>query len=220
MPVCPPNSDCLGPPRAGRVPPAGLAPLSQNKEPPPQRPWFELSERCARFSRVFGFSFGELLLICMVALVAVGPKKLPGMLHTLGQWLRKIRNMTSEVRSQSGIDELLRAEGLHGGLNELRGLLRGVQHEVLEPPRPVVNPTQAPVPAPIEDPYANLDIDVSREYPLEGADSYGALPDDLLDNDPVKSESPAATSSEPVKSESPAPSEPVKSETPAGTPSV
>src|SRR5450432_3791368 len=76
----------------------------------PQTPWFELSERCAKFSRVFGFSFGELLMICMVALIAVGPKKLPGMLHTLGQWLRKIRNLTSEVRSQTGIDELLRSE--------------------------------------------------------------------------------------------------------------
>ncbi len=152
-------------------------------------PRFELSERCAKFSRVFGFSFGELMVICVVALVAVGPKKLPGMLHTLGQWLRKIRNLTSEVRTQTGIDELLRSEGLHGGLNELRGLLRGAHVNPFEPPR------HDPLPArvPIEDPYANLDIDVSREYPLEGADSYGALPDDLLDDDTVKSESPAPT---------------------------
>jgi sec-independent protein translocase protein TatB len=131
---------------------------------------------------VFGFSFGELLLICVVALIAVGPKKLPGMLHTLGQWLRKVRNLTSEVRSQTGIDELLRSEGLHGGLNELRGLLRGGHGNPFEAPQ------QAPARAPIEDPYANLDIDVSREYPVEGADSYGALPDDLLDDDTAKSE--------------------------------
>jgi sec-independent protein translocase protein TatB len=122
-------------------------------------------------------------MICVVALIAVGPKKLPGMLHTLGQWLRKVRNLTSEVRSQTGIDELLRSEGLHGGLNELRGLLRGGHANPFEPPQsaPVVR-------IPIEDPYANLDIDVSREYPLEGADSYGALPDDLLDDDTLSSE--------------------------------
>jgi sec-independent protein translocase protein TatB len=141
---------------------------------------------------VFGFSFGELLLICVVALVAVGPKKLPGMLHTLGQWIRKLRNLTSEVRSQTGIDELLRAEGLHGGLNELRGLLRGGHANPFEAPQHV-----APARVPIEDPYANLDIDASREYPLEGADSYGALPDDLLGDD--------AAPSDTVKSESPAP---------------
>jgi sec-independent protein translocase protein TatB len=143
---------------------------------------------------VFGFSFGELLMICVVALIAVGPKKLPGMLHTLGQWLRKIRNLTSEVRTQTGIDDLLRSEGLHGGLNELRGLLRGGHSNPFEPPH------AAPVPArvPIEDPYANLDIDVSREYPLEGADSYGALPDDLLDDDAPKIESPAPTPTQTV----------------------
>ena len=126
------------------------------------------------------------MVICVVALIAVGPKKLPGMLHTLGQWLRKLRNLTSEVRSQTGIDELLRAEGLHGGLNELRGLLRGAHGNPFEP----VHPPAAAPPArtPFEDPYANLDIDVSREYPLEGADAYGALPDDLLDEEPVKVE--------------------------------
>jgi sec-independent protein translocase protein TatB len=135
---------------------------------------------------VFGFSFGELLMICVVALIAVGPKKLPGMLHTLGQWLRKIRNLTSEVRSQTGIDDLLRAEGLHGGLNELRGLLRGAHSNPFEPPQPAAVP--APARGALEDPYANLEVDVSREYPLEGADSYGALPDDLLDDHAPKSE--------------------------------
>jgi sec-independent protein translocase protein TatB len=138
---------------------------------------------------VFGFSFGELLVICVVALIAVGPKKLPSMLHTLGQWLRKLRNLTSEVRTQTGIDDLLRSEGFHGGLSELRGLLRGAQPHPFDVPR--VEPQ--PVRAPIEDPYANLDIDVSREYPLEGADSYGALPDDLLDDEPPKTESESKT---------------------------
>jgi sec-independent protein translocase protein TatB len=148
---------------------------------------------------VFGFSFGELLLICVVALVAVGPKKLPGMLHTLGQWLRKLRSLTSEVRSQTGIDELLRSEGLHGGLNELRGLLRGGHTNPFEAPQPALPPARAP----IEDPYANLDIDASREYPLEGADSYGALPDDLLDDDAAKTETETET-----ETESPAPTQP------------
>ncbi|MEO7032843.1 MAG: twin-arginine translocase TatA/TatE family subunit [Polyangiaceae bacterium] len=139
---------------------------------------------------MFGFSFGELLVICVVALIAVGPKKLPGMLHTLGQWLRKIRNITTEVRNQTGIDDLLRSEGLHGGLNELRGLLRGGHANPFEPPQSP--PAQHVTHTVHEDPYANVDIDVSREYPFEGADSYGALPDDLLNNDPPQPEAPAA----------------------------
>lgn len=126
---------------------------------------------------MFGFSFGELMVICVVSLIAVGPKKLPGMLKTLGQWLRKLRNLTTEVRSQTGIDDLLRSEGIHGGLNELRGLLRGGHHNPFETAAPVARTV-------VEDPYANLDIDPTREYPLEGADAHGALPDDLLGDDP------------------------------------
>src|SRR3954468_13126882 len=79
-------------------------------------------------------------MICVVALIFVGPKKLPGMLHSLGQFLRKLRNMTNDVRNQTGIDQLLRAEGLHGGLNELRGLLR-VNHGISFAPPHVSTPT-------------------------------------------------------------------------------
>src|SRR6187431_2849199 len=134
-------------------------------------------------------------MICVVALIAVGPKKLPGMLHSLGQFLRKLRNMTNDVRNQTGIDQLLRAEGLHGGLNELRGLLR-VNHGISFDPPHVSPPTISEhtnsepivstpiVHAPIDDPYAHMDIDSTREYPPEGADAYGALPDDLLPEKP------------------------------------
>ncbi len=127
---------------------------------------------------MFGLSFSELVVIAVVALVAVGPQRLPGMLHTMGQWVRKLRQMTTEVRAQTGIDDILRAEGLHGGLNELRTLVRG-QHGA-EPRRQ-------------DDPYANLDVDASREYPLEGPDAYGALPDDLLDEASDDSERADAT---------------------------
>ena len=161
---------------------------------------------------MFGFSFSELLMICVVALIAVGPKKLPGMLHTLGQFIRKMRNMTNDVRNQTGIDQLLRAEGLHGGLNELRGLLR-VNHGLsFDAPHVSTTPTTvepaalaeptlaAPIAhSPIDDPYAHIDIDTTREYPPEGADAYGALPDDLLPYEPAvsaqASDSPAPQAS-------------------------
>jgi sec-independent protein translocase protein TatB len=123
---------------------------------------------------VFGLSLTELVVIAVVTLVAVGPQRLPGMLKTLGEWIRKLRRMTTEVRAQTGIDDILRAEGIHGGLNELRGLVRG---QFNEPPRRGAAPA---------DPYnSGIDTDPTREYPLEGADAAGALPDDLFD-EPLK----------------------------------
>ncbi|MFZ5897354.1 MAG: Sec-independent protein translocase subunit TatA/TatB [Myxococcota bacterium] len=130
---------------------------------------------------MFGFSFGEFVLICVVALVAVGPQKLPGLLRTLGQWIRKARTMLHDMRAQSGIDEILRAEGLHGGLNELRHLVRSntaFPTDLMSSPAPVI-PAPPSAPPSHDDPYGGVDIDVSKEYPPEGADSYGALPDDL-----------------------------------------
>ena len=118
---------------------------------------------------MLGLSFSELLVVAVVALLAVGPQKLPGLLRTLGQWARKLRIMTHEMRAQSGIDDVLRAEGLHGGITELRSLMRG-QASLLQqplyvpppPPPPPSVPTESapalPNPAPEPDPpRARLD---------------------------------------------------------------
>ena len=121
---------------------------------------------------MFGLSFFEVVVIGIVALLAVGPRRLPAMLRDLGTWLRKLRKMTIDVRAQTGIDDILRAEGLHGGLSELRGLMRGA-------------PAPAPTYRPYENPSTNIEIDVSREYPPEGADAKGAIPDDLVEETPM-----------------------------------
>jgi sec-independent protein translocase protein TatB len=119
---------------------------------------------------VFGVSFTEFLVLGTVALLVLGPEKLPGMLRTMGQWIAKLRKLSTEVRHQSGIDEVLRAEGFDGGLNELRSMMRGGAAGM-------AMHTPAPVRQPLPDPFV---ADKSREYPAEGPDAYGALPDDLV----------------------------------------
>jgi len=49
---------------------------------------------------VCGIGWGELLVIGMVALVAIGPKELPGVLRTVGQWTGKLRRMAAEFQNQ------------------------------------------------------------------------------------------------------------------------
>src|SRR5438874_9948810 len=49
---------------------------------------------------MFDIGWGELLVIGMVALVAIGPKELPGALRALGQWMAKIRRMATEFQNQ------------------------------------------------------------------------------------------------------------------------
>jgi sec-independent protein translocase protein TatB len=124
---------------------------------------------------VFGISFSEFLVLGTVALLVLGPEKLPGVLRTLGKWLAKLRKLTTEMRTQSGIDDVLRSEGFAGGLSEFRSLIRGgIGSSVFAHHSPTLS---APSRASAVDHFAP---DKSREYPAEGVDAYGALPEDLV----------------------------------------
>ena len=49
---------------------------------------------------MFDIGWSELLLIGVVALIVIGPKELPGVLRTLGQWMTKVRRMATEFQNQ------------------------------------------------------------------------------------------------------------------------
>jgi sec-independent protein translocase protein TatB len=49
---------------------------------------------------MFDIGWGELVVIGIVALIAIGPKELPGVLRTMGQWMGKVRRMASEFQNQ------------------------------------------------------------------------------------------------------------------------
>jgi sec-independent protein translocase protein TatB len=49
---------------------------------------------------MFDLSWGELLIIGMVALIAIGPKELPGVLRGIGHWMGKVRRMASDFQDQ------------------------------------------------------------------------------------------------------------------------
>lgn len=109
----------------------------------------------------------EIAVIGVVALVVVGPQKLPGMLRTIGEWVGRLRRMVTEVRAQTGIDDILREEGIDG-VKELRSLLRGelagLQHQRSR----------------VADYEGAGEPDLRDEYPVEGADAGDALSEDLV----------------------------------------
>ena len=49
---------------------------------------------------MFDISWTEFLLIGVVALIFIGPKELPSVLRTLGQWTRRIRSMAADFQNQ------------------------------------------------------------------------------------------------------------------------
>jgi sec-independent protein translocase protein TatB len=136
---------------------------------------------------VFGLSFGELMVLLIVAIVVMGPKELPKMLRKAGQWAGKLRRMASDLRAQSGIDDALRSEGLAEDIAEIRKLARGEIDGVVAAGRSagravedVPGSPYTAVGEPVVHDRDDVFVDREREYPREGCDSYGALPDTAI----------------------------------------
>ncbi len=69
------------------------------------------------------FSWSEIVLIAVVALIFIGPKELPAALHMLGQAAGKLRRSAEEFRRH--FEESMREAGyddLHKNINDLRSL--------------------------------------------------------------------------------------------------
>lgn len=137
-----------------------------------------------------GVSGTELVLIIIVALVVAGPKDLPRMLRTVGQYAGRLRRMAAELRAQSGIDDALRSEGLSDDINEIRKLARGeldgvaraARYDDDAPARPIDFPAPAAALALASGSGYRDGFTVAREreYPRDGADCYGCLPDNAI----------------------------------------
>jgi sec-independent protein translocase protein TatB len=173
--------------------------------------------RHATLRIVFGLSFGELCVLLLVSMVVLGPKELPRYLRKAGQLAGRLRRMAYEMREKSGIDEVLRTEGIDRDIAEIRSLARGeiagvaaavrstadaaraglspaaIARNLAGPPAAgaagaTATPALAPAPgapgmpqavpfAPAPPPTVPGLFTTQREYPADGADSYGALPD-------------------------------------------
>jgi sec-independent protein translocase protein TatB len=49
---------------------------------------------------MFDLDFGKLVVIGIIALIVIGPKELPAVLRTVGQYVTKIRRMAAEFQGQ------------------------------------------------------------------------------------------------------------------------
>ena len=65
---------------------------------------------------MFDLSFGELALIAVVALLVLGPERLPGAARTAGALMRRLRNGWQGVRSE--IERELAAEDIKRSIQD------------------------------------------------------------------------------------------------------
>src|SRR5271170_6766514 len=64
-------------------------------------------------------------MLLLVSVIVLGPKELPGYLRKAGILAGRMRRLAYEMREKSGIDEVLRTEGIDRDIAEIRNLARG-----------------------------------------------------------------------------------------------
>lgn len=109
----------------------------------------------------------ELIVILMVALIVVGPQKLPEVGRTIGKGLREFRKAQDEVRKSLQIDELKDVR---------RDVQSALKLDLNEPAKPASKPaapadkppTQEPTPSPAADLPTATPPDERPEPPAPG----------------------------------------------------
>ena len=101
---------------------------------------------------MFGISSGELFFIAIIALIVLGPERLPKAARFAGLWVRSARaqwySVKTELESELASEELKRS--LHAGRDALREAEQGLRDTAADIERQAA-PVDAPAPTPTED---------------------------------------------------------------------
>ena len=123
---------------------------------------------------MFDISWTEFLLIGVVALIVIGPKELPAVLRTVGQWTRKVRSMAADFQGQ--FQEAMREAEMADLKKQVDDLAHGVKnYDPLKDVKADVEAAGRDIQASFEQkPEAPTLADVAFQPPA--ADSPAALP--------------------------------------------
>ncbi|MBF8754283.1 Sec-independent protein translocase protein TatB [Pseudomonas guariconensis] len=118
---------------------------------------------------MFGISFSELLLVGLVALLVLGPERLPGAARTAGLWIGRLKRsfnaIKTEVEREIGADEIRRQ--LH---NEQILQMEEQAKRILDPTRPAtpsIGSSETPAAPPVPPAAPGSSAPVSPAAPTE-----------------------------------------------------
>src|SRR5436853_541582 len=122
---------------------------------------------------MFDIGYSELLLIAVVALVVIGPKDLPRVMRTVGQWVGRARGMARHFRS--GIDTMMR----EAELEEMEKKWREENERILRDhpfAEPLADPLALGAPAEPPAPEAEAEAETAPTLPFPEAGAPPATP--------------------------------------------
>jgi len=146
--------------------------------------------------------WGKLVIIGIVALIVIGPKELPAVLRTAGQWMAKVRRMAAEFQSQfqeamreaemadlkKSFDEVREAASGFGSGNIMTSLEKDVSNALriddVDKPKEAIAPPAAAAPeAPAVDSGTTEPLAITADAPSPSLPQENAAdaPADLKD---------------------------------------
>ena len=145
---------------------------------------------------MFDISWSEFLLIGVVALIVIGPKELPAVMRTLGQWTRKVRSMAADFQNQfqealreaemadlkKQVDDVAQDVRNYDPLKDVRDDFHAIGNEVEHSLKRAPGQESAEQPAVPQPPAAAA----------ESADTAAPLPAAALSGGEVPAETPSA----------------------------
>lgn len=143
---------------------------------------------------MFGLGPTELIVILVLALLVLGPSRIPEVASSLGKAIRSFRRATKELRDQIDIDDEVRRplEDLRAALRDEPAPLPPPTHSPLHSPSPLVAPPSEPIHSTLDEPQDPLGHHDHDVHPGDRAESAAGAPG-------APGSSAAAPAPEPVK---------------------
>ncbi|MEJ2640725.1 MAG: Sec-independent protein translocase protein TatB [Desulfosarcinaceae bacterium] len=131
---------------------------------------------------MFGIGMPELILILVIALVVIGPKKLPDLAKSLGKAMGEFKKATNEIKDSMQLDS---------GINEVKTSFEDLEKE-LQKPVPSTPATASADPAVQED----SDKETTAEGDPEAADEIAEVSEVASDQVSVEGADPELSEAE------------------------
>jgi TatA/E family protein of Tat protein translocase len=143
---------------------------------------------------MFGIGMPELLLILAIALIVIGPKKLPDLAKSLGRAMREFKRATSDFKDSLELD---------GDFKDVKSTFDDLKGNIKDPLN--IHGQTEPKEADTHQKQRDLDsvYDKWKQDPDDKGDNPESDPSDVKPIDPApeetKNQSPASDTQEPLK---------------------
>ena len=121
---------------------------------------------------MFDIGFLEICLIAVIALLVIGPEKLPGAARTAGLWVGRIRNFITTVKQD--VDRELKLQEMQEAIKHSEEHV----HQIVDDMGTGMEKLNQPVSDPFDNEYSNKNLADNKETDIQPNSNSDKIPPD------------------------------------------